>query len=207
MGDHTDTPIKAEWPAADMGRLETISFVYAAAIAYGFTVLDFDSIETTNVLQWAQLLLYFCTFFVIGTDYALVREVYEKQKTYSKGEFLLDISIAFCFSRMLQSAAALYDKFGVTPNFRWWLWLGLIFALYTIWDLIELRKGSGLRWTFAANVAMLIICFGYFLLPSINEFHSLTEITHKGFAPVVAGLATLSLYGMCVWVWRWELYN
>lgn len=190
---------------ADMWRLETISFVYAAAIGYGFSLDAFDTLNPLSHMDWLHLSLFFLTYLLVGADYAFVREVYSRNSTYSTSEFVMDIFIVFCFSRMLYSSTQLYNQEGLPVDFRWWFWLALVFILYVVWDLIEAIRESPDWASMSLDTTMAILCLLYFYPAPPSYLDNPFKILWSGSIPVVMGLITVIAYAVCVYVWRWKL--
>lgn len=210
-------PAGADMPQIDKLRLEMMTFVYAAAVGYGFSILDnakwlvqpedWPHVHAELSLFWSAMLLLLWVFLFIAIDWLVIRQVYFEEKAYGKLDFVLDLLIVFFFVRMMHDATFVVSDVGKPFNFSYWWWLDLVFAAYVIWDFGRIAKKyqslrgtknalrealAGQKWSLPADIlAVIVLTTVYTLSPHLKE--------GVPFALVVVG--TPLLYLACAWAW------
>lgn len=171
MTDVTATSPTKKMSEIDDLRLQMIAFLYAAAVGYGFAVLDSapgklmvtDWDAATDPNEWRKCLsshglglwLYLNVFVFVAIDWLYSRAILVEGGSYGKPDFVVDMLIVFLFVRMMHAAAfALGTESGATKC-SYWVYLAIMFSAYLFWDLIrvwvswqptKVRSGAKITW-------------------------------------------------------------
>ena len=210
-------PTPTEMPQIDRLRLEMVTFLYAAAVGYGFAVLDaapwvfqptsWSQAGSSLAACWPALFLYLWVFVFIAFDWLFVRNVYFKENAYRKWDFIIDIVIVFFFVRMMHAAVNSIDKTGNLVNLAYWWWLGLVFFAYLVWDGIricrafKILRGQPNALRDAIKTQKLSLLVDVTALVIFACVFSFSPPFQEWFWVAVLVFGSPIVYGIAAWVW------
>lgn len=141
-------------------RISLIDVIYGVVLAYGFSFFD-------NANKTIDYILFFFAYSVVIIDWIYVHRLYWGWEYKYNTFFLLDICVLFSISRLLYTSTSNYIDY--------WLWMSILFFLYTIWDIFaKLKKmPSKYDWRFSTVAdllaAIIFLCFYIIFLTNIQK--------------------------------------
>jgi hypothetical protein len=127
-------------------RISLVDLVYGAVIGYGFDRFD---VADVDYLKW------FLGLLVVSIDWIYVHRKYCEWDYKYNSVFIFDMAILFLMSRLFSSSTF------------FWIWMGLIFLCYFIWDFLAKQFGVLERKEFIYSLIADLVSAGIFLAAGI----------------------------------------